>query len=92
MAYRMAVIKYSQGTIVTLPPQLWRNLSATSSAGPCILAGSTRETRFPAPQVLSRCSRCGTMSAGSIVGRGWVKMVDDNTMELRVANRGIREA
>ncbi len=34
MAYKMAVIKYSQGTIVTLPPQVWRNLSATSSAKP----------------------------------------------------------
>ncbi len=37
MAYRMAIIKYSQDTIVTLPPQLWRNLSATSSANPLSL-------------------------------------------------------
>lgn len=41
MFYRMAVIKCSQGTILTLELQVWRNLSATSLAKPCILAGST---------------------------------------------------
>ena len=41
MDYKMAVIKHSQGTIVTLRLQVWRNLSATSLAKPCILAGST---------------------------------------------------
>ena len=34
MDYKMAVIKHSHGTIVTLPTQVWRNLSATSSAKP----------------------------------------------------------
>ena len=40
MDYRMAVIKYSQDTIVTLPPQVWCNLS-TMLGQTCPLSGST---------------------------------------------------